>query len=378
MGTTVLGRMALSANISKLKQYKAAIIGRTGGGDYGHGFDTVFQNLDHVTVAAVADANPEGLKKAAERSQALRQYSDYREMLEKEKPDLVSIGPRHPDCHKDMALAAIAVGAHIYMEKPMTESVDVADEILAAAKKQGVKIGIGHTRRFMTEFRKIKELIGEGTIGTVLDVRVQGKQDSRVGGEDLIVLGTHDFDIMRWCFGDPLWCFAGVTQNGKDISRDHVRKGREPIWVAGDTVRAMFAFPENIQCYWNSVKTDDHWNTNFSDQAKWQIEFHGTKQIIVWQEGLDTAIWPSPFSARKHDDIKWKELPQPEKWEIPDYEKHPILNLIHAIETDTQPLCSGHDGRWTIEMVSAVYQSHKSRQRIHFPLDNRTNPLLDY
>ena len=66
------------------KKYKAAIIGHTGGGDYGHSYDTIFSNLAQVSVEAVADVSEEGAKQAAQRSGAPRIYTDYQKMLEKE------------------------------------------------------------------------------------------------------------------------------------------------------------------------------------------------------------------------------------------------------------------------------------------------------
>jgi predicted dehydrogenase len=59
----------------------------------------------------VADPNEAGRAKAAARSKALRQYGDYRQMLEKEKPHLVCVAPRWTDPHDAMALAALRVGA---------------------------------------------------------------------------------------------------------------------------------------------------------------------------------------------------------------------------------------------------------------------------
>src|SRR6187431_285850 len=125
---------------SESPKYRAAIIGRTGGGDYGHGYDTIWQGLENVSVDAIADANPKGLEAAAARSGAKRKYADYREMLQKEKPHLVSIAPRHPDCHKEMALAAIEGGAHLILEKPFTEHLNEADEIIAAAEGKRIQI----------------------------------------------------------------------------------------------------------------------------------------------------------------------------------------------------------------------------------------------
>lgn len=376
-GTVLLGSSAIHGQPSSKKNYKAAVIGRTGGGDYGHGFDVIFKGIPNVIVEAIADGDPAGLKRATDRSGAKRSYADYREMLEKERPDLVSIAPRHPDCHRDMALAAIGVGANIYMEKPMTETVGEADDILRAAEKKGVKIAIGHVRRFTPEFVRIKRLIEEGFIGAPLSIQVQGKQDSRVGGEDLIVLGTHDFDIMRFYFGDPTWCQAVVLQNGHRIQKKDVRRGSEPILVAGDTIRASFGFGNNLVMDWDSVKTTDGWNQN-AERQRWELVIRGTKRIIVFQGGWGTAYLDSPFLAHKDSRGIWKELPDPKHWPMADHESHPVRNLIRAIETNTQPLCNGNDGRWAIEMVSAIYESERVGGRVDLPLKDRGNPLLKF
>ncbi len=360
---------------SAAKDYKAAVIGRTGGGDYGHGYDKIFNGLNNVSVAAVADQDENGRAKAAERSGAKRQYADYREMLEKEKPDLVSVAPRQPDCHKDMAVAAIENGAHVFMEKPFTETLEDSDAIISAAEKHNRIVAVAHNRRHTRLFRQIGQLVQDGSIGTVLEMRVYGKQDSRAGGEDLIVLGTHDFDLMRLYFGDPLWCSATVLKDGRDVTINDARRGREPLLVAGDTICATIAFPNNIFCHWTSVKTSDHWNTNFSKREKWRFDINGTKAMLAYQSGLEAAIWNSPFPAHTDGSVTWKDLPEPQNWDLPEHELHPIKNLIHAIETDSQPLCSMYDGRWTVEMVSSVYASHFKQGRIKYPLKKRGHPL---
>jgi predicted dehydrogenase len=299
-------------------------------------------------------------------------------MLQKEAPDLVSIAPRHPDCHREMALAAIESGASIYIEKPMTALLDEADDIVEAAKRKRVKIGVGHTRRFSPEFLRMKALLHDGFIGTVMEMRVQGKQDARAGGEDLIVLGTHDFDLMRFYFGDPAWCEASVTVQGRDITRADVRQGAEPIWVAGDTVRAMFSFPRQVQCYWSSMKTSDEWNRSSPGREKWSFTIHGTKRILAYQSGFGAVYLDSPFFAHKDDTARWRDLPDM-AGSVPDGSGlSPIADLIRAIETDTDPTCSGVDGRWAVEMVSAVYASQKKRGRIEFPLQDRKDPLLSF
>jgi len=360
------------------QRYKAAIIGRTGGGDYGHGFDTIFQGLENVSVEAIADANPAGLEKAAGRAGAKRKYADYREMLRKERPQLVSIAPRQPDCHKEMALAAIEVGAHCIVEKPFTEHLDDADEIVKAAKARGVQIVVGHKNRYTSMFARMKRLLDEGFFGQALEMRVQGKQDRRAGGEDLIVLGTHDFDTMRYFFGDPRECFARVTAGGKSITKSDVHKGREPMLVAGDTVRAMFQFPNNVQCSWQSVKSDDGWNVGPRGAERWGFHIFGTQRILAYYSLSEPLFYDSPFLGHKTQVSEWKPLPDPKNWPPAAHEGNLARDLIHAIENGTKPLCSGEDGRWTVEMVSAVYESQRLDRPVPFPLKDRRNPLLRF
>jgi predicted dehydrogenase len=381
LGQTTLGIAALGYNLPALAQsrggktWRAAVIGRTGGGDYGHGYDQIFAGLENVEVVAVADANPEGLKQAAERSKAKRTYGDFGEMLEREKPDLVSIAPRHPDCHKEMVLAAIEAGASgIFMEKPMTEIPAEADEILAAAEKKRVKICLAHNRRWTPGFVQVKPLLASGLIGAVREVRIQGKQDRRAGGEDMMVLGTHDFDLMRYYFGDPRWCFASVMVKGRDMTLVDAHKASEPILVAGDTIHAQFGFNENVVMHWSSVTTSDDWTTRAFNRGKWAFEIYGSKGIIGYQDGVGFMLLKSPFLMHK-DDTRWQPLPNPGGPDGPEHARHPIRSLIHAIENDQQPICSGYDGRWAIEMVAAVYSSAVGKARVDLPLKSRSHPF---
>ena len=116
------------------------------------------------------------------------------------------------------------------------------DQLVAAGATIFV---VGHKNRYTDHFARMQRHLSVGFLGEVLEMRVQGKQDQRSGGEDLIVLGTHDFDAMRFFFGDPISCYATVTAQGKRITKADVRKGREPILVAGDTANdsAMFLLP---------------------------------------------------------------------------------------------------------------------------------------
>src|SRR5256885_11742806 len=127
-------------------------------------------------------------------------------MLEKERPNLVSIAMRQSDQHHAIALGALRTGAHVYCEKPFVTAPLESDELLAEAHKRGLKIAVAHTMRMMPVIVRLKQAIAEGLLGELVELRAYGKQDSSAGGEDMMVLGSHLFDLMRLFLGDPLWC----------------------------------------------------------------------------------------------------------------------------------------------------------------------------
>ena len=102
-----LAAAGLRADEPAQAKLRAAVIGHTGRGDYGHGLDVIFTGHPACEVVAIADPDDAGRSKAAARAGAARQYADYREMLAKEKPQLVSVAPRHADQHAAMAVAAL-------------------------------------------------------------------------------------------------------------------------------------------------------------------------------------------------------------------------------------------------------------------------------
>src|SRR6478672_4749141 len=226
-----------------MTKYRVAVIGRTGKGNYGHGLDTVWLNNDRAEVVAVADEDEKGRAAAAARLKAPTAYGDYRAMLAKEKPQIVSVADRYLDLHRDMVVACAEAGASIFLEKPAARTLQEADEMIAACDKHHVKCAIAHQTRYSPRLKVVKQLIADGKLGDVIELRGRGKEDARGGGEDLMVLGTHIFDLMRFLVGDARWCFARVMANGRKATPGDVRQATEPLGpIMGDHITAEYGF----------------------------------------------------------------------------------------------------------------------------------------
>ncbi len=358
----------LAATAWAARKYRAAIIGHTGRGDYGHGWDTAFSRFDSIEVAAVADPDDGGRAKAQKRSRALRGYRDYREMLRQEKPGLCAICPRWLDQRREMFLAAAEAGAHILMEKPFARDLADADAMVAAAERHRLKVQVGHTARLAPVTLRALEMVRAGEIGVLLEMRARGKEDQRAGGEDLMVLGTHCFDLMRLFAGDPRWVFAHVSPATP-------RQPTEPIGpVAGDEIAAMFLFDGGVHGYFGSKPSGQR------DGRRFGLTLYGSQGAIF----IPLTAVPSapPLVLRSSD---WTANSDTGYWQ--PVEATPVLKTreganavmvrdwIEAIERGREPACNAREARWTIEMVMGIYQSEQAGARVAFPLKERRHPL---
>lgn len=362
------------------RTYRIGIIGSTGRGDYGHSLDTAWQAFPSCRIVAVADDNEAGRARARRRLSVQDTYSDYREMLDKAKPDIACICPRWLDQHRDMAVAAAERGIHVFMEKPFCRTLEEADEIVAACREHGTRLALALLTHYSPRLDTVRKLIREGAIGEVLEYRARGKEDRRGGGEDLWVLGVHVLDLVRCLGGQPEWCFAEVTEGGERVARRHVRDGNEGIGpLAGDTIHAMYGMPGSPAAYFASRRDAK------GDPWRFALRIYGSRGILEIQEGTLAPVkyLPDPSWCPARSGARWKNvstagIDRPEPLTAPEYQaRHhlAIRDLLEAIEQDREPLCGPEDARQVTEMIVAVFESHRLGRPVKLPLETRVNPL---
>jgi predicted dehydrogenase len=361
-------------------RYRVGVIGRTGRGDYGHGIDTVWAEVPETEVVAVADDDKQGLAAKCQALSVERGYADWREMLDKEKPDIVAICPRWIDQHRDMVVEAANRGMHIYMEKPFVRTLAEADECVAACERTHARLAIAHQTQYSPKLAMVKQLIAEGRIGRVLELRGRGKEDRRGGGEDLWVLGSHVMGLMRAVAGEPLWCQASVTQEGRPIQASDVAEGAEGIGpLAGDAVHAMYGLPDGAVAYFGSMRNMG------GGKGRFGLTIYGSTGAIEILSGylpsvkyLDDPSWSPGRSGAAWQDVSSAGIGQPEP--LTDTGLHggnvaAVRDLLEAIEGQREPLCGVYEARGIVEMIVAVFESQRVGARVPLPLENRENPL---
>ena len=362
-------------------KYRAAVIGHTGRGNYGHGLDRVWLDIPGVKVVAVADANERALAAAVKRLGGAKGFADYRKMLDEVKPDLVSVAPRWLDQHRDMVAAAAERGVRgIYLEKPMCRTPAEADEIAAACRKHRVKLAIAHQTRYSPKMKVIDELIASGRLGRVMEIRGRGKEDRRGGGEDLWVLGTHVLDLMHRFGGRPRSCHAWVMQAGRLAGTKSIKPGNEGIGpLQGDEIHASYRLAGGATGYFDSIRNAAGRPSRFG------LTIHGTKGVLEIHTGylpdvqfLPDSSWSPGRTGRKWLPVSSAGPGKPEPLKDGGLHAGNVLavgDLIAAIEKGRAPVADIHTARVATEMISAVFWSHRLGRRIDFPLKNRTSAL---
>jgi predicted dehydrogenase len=207
------------------------------------------RGISDVRVLAVATLEPEGVREAFP---GLRIYDTYQELFRDDRLDAVLIClPTH--LHEAATIEAAERGLHILCEKPMGLDADSAARMLQAAQSHGRIFMVAHVLRFWPQYKRIKELVEAGEIGSVRSVTACRLakyppwggwfRDPAKSGGCLLDLQIHDIDFIHWLLGHPQSVYTAGIQTPTG-SWDHV----QTILTypqAQASVEATFLMPES-------------------------------------------------------------------------------------------------------------------------------------
>ena len=195
-----------------MKRYTAAIVGC---GSIGNAHMEGYNLVDEVEVIAVADPVPMARKTYVDAYGIPQEFETVEEMMEKARPDIVSVCTWHL-LHPAPTIAAAAGGARaVICEKPMAIGMAAADSMVEACEAHGTQLVISHQRRFTPGWEKAKALVEEGVIGTPIFV-------TNKVADGLTNWGTHSIDGSRFVLGDPRaqWVMGAVERRTDRYERD--------------------------------------------------------------------------------------------------------------------------------------------------------------
>ena len=372
---------------------KVCISHDTGGRKGGHLTEYAFTGLPGVEIAALADVNPEA-EKTFFLTGAKRRYESYFAMVEAEKPDIVVLCSRLPGEHYTQIKFALEHHCHVFCEKPLAETPELADELLALSRKTGRLVQMAHLARFAPTFREMKRMIHAGEIGKVLTCVMRGKEDTRGGGEDMLVLGTHVLDAAAWLFGRPEQVYSDIRIGGRPITAEDVLETTEPLGpCGGDEVFSLYRFENGVNGVFASRRVVPKGDARLGitvcgTEGMLTIRYTGQRELRICRD------FPVPMEDRSEFQVVTPPEDPPIPGAVPlDYEKLKIdtsryhflyfaennrraaWNLLQAIAGREQ-LAAGIDSALdSLEMIVGAYQSAILHAPVSFPLADRRHPL---
>jgi predicted dehydrogenase len=382
------------------RKVKVGVIGCGGAAWTGH-LPWIWDQPD-AELAAVCDPMADRAAEAQRRYQVPVATADYRELLARPEIDAVSICTP-PDSHLEIVLAAAAHGKHMLLEKPMARSVAECDEMEAAACRHGVVIMPGHEKRFSVACERIRSTIDEGRLGTVFYLTTQWGSSVKLDPERLIPDGyresyewrwkdpamgggilqdhlPHYVDLWRWWTQSEVDSLCAEVQN---VTRDHLR--RPDIGLYEDFGAVMMRFTNGAVgvittgTVGRGLSPILHLGSGIGEWSEFGYLF-GTRGQLAF----DFLPWDSPEHGRlmvwslerqAAGDQGWYQVELPEPRRSPGGPRSPASNdsymfrrqmdhFIDCVRTGTAPRVSAKDGRATLAVVEATYESQRTGQRV--------------
>ena len=323
--------------------------GIIGLGRIGCGFDDIddgkvkthtrayLKNTD-TELVAFCDIDKTKLQKYGRKYHVKALFTDYKELFRKTELDLVSICT-HADSHLDIIKEAAKNNIKgIFLEKPISDNLKDAAKIIQLCNKKNIKLQIDHQRRFSEFYMQVKNIVARN-IGDVKTCNI-------FYGAGILNTGTHIIDIARFFFGD-IQEVSGTTSNYKLTFNDF-------------NINGVIKFKNGCVCNLHAL--------DYSVYRILELDIIGKNGRLRLDIAKNKAELYLVDSRRKlvYDELEKKEI---NNKEIKEYILSGLENLILAVKSDKNTLCTGLDGYKSLEGVLGLVKSMKGGGKIlQYPL----------
>lgn len=309
------------------------------------------QMQDEIRLLAVQDINSQVLKCAVEEYGIPNSYTKVEELLSNREIDAVYVATPLP-AHFEICLKAANASKHILCEKPLCQTVKQCEELIEAADKNNIKLGVGFLMRFHAIHQKVKQLIDDGALGQVVLARAQlshykveynpdgtaswRSEKAKAAGGSLMDMGIHCIDLLRYWLGDvkEIMAMTDTLTNDYDVE---------------DTACVIMKHSNDAQSI-----VDACFNIK---GAKNVFEVYGTNGSV--------------FGEGTIDQLPGGKMVMNIAGEVSEYQYEPVNTYCQEIRMmnrsilqNTQPLISGNEGLRNLDLVLKAYESSGSGKKI--------------
>ncbi|MBI3948715.1 MAG: Gfo/Idh/MocA family oxidoreductase [Armatimonadetes bacterium] len=309
-----------------------------------------YRLLDACEMVACADIVAENARAFADTCDVAHTYSDYREMLEREKPDIVSICT-WPHIHEPMVLDACRAGVKaIHCEKPMSDTWGGAKRMAAAAKEAGVQLTFNHQRRYGMPFVLAKKLLDEGAVGELVRLECECR--------NLYDTGTHFIDMLSLFNGErpAKWVLAQIDYRTEDrVFGIHCDNNHVVLTEYENGVFGLMLYAGRdkapVGCVSRLIGTDGVIEVGMSAEVPLRCRLAGGKEWRALDAGGGGIHGPNLINIA-------------------------IADVVACLQEGRRCQLDASNALIATEIIFGAYESSRRRARVDFPLDIEDNPLM--
>jgi predicted dehydrogenase len=341
---------------------KVAVIGLGMGRSHAAGYAT----HPEAKIIALCDTDEERLAEGKKAFGVRSAYQDWRLLLEKEKPDIVSVATPN-NLHREMTCAAIESGAHVLCEKPMAMNAIEAAEMRDLALRMKKRIMINFSYRFNPMSYALKAQVDQGALGDVYAARTAWHrrrglpalgnwfcQKRFSGGGPLIDLGVHRIDLALWLMGypEPVLAVGGVYDH---IASELARQAGKPYDVE-DLATGFIRFGNGA-----TLQVEASWAVNRPEAEFMETWLYGTQGGLV-QRNVDGAYQFEAFIFAQengwHVDKRLADSNVP----VPTAQYH----LVESVLGNAPHMATADEGVTVMRILDGLYESARTGSAVTF------------
>ncbi len=314
---------------------------------------------EEVRVIATCDVEPALAEERARDAGAEVALTDWRAVLERPDIDAVDICLPH-DLHAEVAIAAAHMGKHIFVEKPISTTLEDGWRMVRVAREASVRLMVAFVERFEAENQRTKQLVEEGWLGAPILAQVDHLQDvfippghwarsrERLGGGAIASAGCHRLDLLRWFIGEVEWVSAETFYNP-------------------DRMEGEIAGVVNLLFTTGAVATlSINWMSPYPAFYR-KLWLEGTEGCVHNCNGLHV------FSRRKPE---WSQGFVPLELEPVDPFASELRHFVECVREEKEPLTGGEDALRSQAIAFAANESERTGCRVR-PVDLLLRALED-
>jgi len=305
-------------------------VGVIGVGAMGQHHVRIYNEMANVDLVGISDVSESRVKELSSQY-GVPGFNDHTALL---KQDLDAVSIAVPTTlHKQIGLDAIACGTNILMEKPVSDTIENAKDLVNAASDAGVKLMVGHIERFNPAVMKLKHIMDSGLLGKIVSISTKrvGPYNPRIRDVGVILdIGVHDIDIISYLYDkqvNEVYAIAGSNFHSFEdyaailLRFDHDFSGMvETNWLTPHKIRKLTAIGTKGVAY-----------LDYIDQT---VELHDGE-------------WIRQAKVEKSEPLK-----------------NELEYFIKSISSGMDPHPSGSDGLHVLEVAKAAIRSHKEARTI--------------